>query len=344
MKKIIILFVFLTLLPSACISKSKVKGYVFGFYNVENLFDTLDDPKTNDSDFLPDGKNRWTQEKYKKKLQNIAQVIRAMKDENGKYHTVLGLAEVENLGVLEDLVREPLVADAGYRIVHYDSPDRRGIDVALLYRPDQFKLLDSESIPFSFKGTRVPLTLDAAAKDYFRTRDILCVHGKVGGEHVAVYVCHLPSRQGGKNGQMRSVGAEIIYNHSREMERKYPGIKVVVMGDMNDNPADESQSVWLHGREKLSEVGPSDFFDPFWAMHKDGYGSEEYRGEWNIFDIIQVNANLATAPGGGLKIQPCGKHYGCVFKRDFLTQQSGKYKGTPDRNYSDHYPTYIIIK
>lgn len=341
---------FLTiLLLVLCLSAqagNKVKGYVIGFYNVENLYDIYDDPHTNDNDFLPDGKNSWTRAKYERKIHNIARVIRAMKEENGKYHAVLGLAEVENKDVLEDLVQDSQIADAKYSIVHYDSPDRRGIDVALLYRPDQFKLLDSQSIPFSFKGTQVPLTLDKAAMDYFKTRDILMVHGTIKGEHFAIYVCHLPSRQGGKNGQMRSVGAEIIYNHARAMEKKYPGIKVVVMGDMNDNPADESQSKWLHGREKLSDVGRADFFDPFWAMHKDGYGTEEYHGDWNIFDIIQVNYNLAAAPKGGLKIRPCtkGVHYGAVFVKDFMVQQSGKYKGTPDRTFSDHYPTYIVLK
>jgi len=362
------------MLASVCAcakDNQKVKGYVIGFYNVENLFDTKDDPHTNDNDFLPSGKYNWTADRYEKKLHNIARVISAMKDETGKFHTVLGLAEVENGKVLEDLIRDPQIVKAGYQIVHYDSPDRRGIDVALLYRPGEFKLLDSESIPFSFDKTSVKLSLDENAKSYFRTRDILMVYGLIKDEPFAVYVAHLPSRQGGKNADMRSVGAEIIYNHARKMERKYPGIKIVVMGDMNDNPEDVSQTKWLHGKEAVSQMASSDFFNPFLSMHKAGLGSEEYKGEWNIFDIIQVNYNLAAAPGGGLKIQPLasgstapvsrggsrqasgsGKFYGHIFNPDFLTQQSGKYSGTPYRTfssgefmngYSDHYPTYIVV-
>lgn len=357
---------------SAAAASSKVKGYVIGFYNVENLFDTVDDPHTNDNDFLPEGKNGWTADRYEKKLHNIARVISAMKDETGKYHTILGLSEVENRKVLEDLVKDSQISKAGYKIVHYDSPDRRGIDVALLYRPSEFKLLDSESIPVDLNKTSVKLTLDENAKAYFRTRDILMAHGLIKDEHVAIYVAHLPSRQGGKNGDLRSVGAEIIYNHARKMEKKYPGIKIIVMGDMNDNPEDQSQIKWLHGKASISEMVSSDFFDPFISMHKAGLGSEEYKGEWNIFDIIHVNYNLATAPGGGLKIQPqasgstapvsrggsrqatgSGKFYGHIFNPDFLTQQSGKYAGTPFRTFSgdefingfsDHYPTYIVIR
>ena len=138
------------------------------------------------------------------------------------------------------------------------------------------------------------------------------------------------------------------------LAEKYPGIKIAVMGDMNDNPTDDSQALWLHGRETLEEMQPEDFFDPFLSMLKDGYGSLAYRGEWNIYDIVQVNRNLALAPNGGLKIQPIvkNKYYGRIFSKPFMTQQNGQYKGTPFRTfsngafiggYSDHYPTYIVI-
>jgi hypothetical protein len=277
-----------------------------------------------------------------------------MAKDNGCYHTVLGVSEVENRMVLEDLVVDPQIADAGYEIVHYDSPDRRGVDVAMLYRPNEFTYLDSESIPFSFEGTKVQISLDKEEQDYFRTRDVLMVHGKIAGEDVAVYVAHLPSRVGGKGGDLRCLGAEIIYNHAVKMMHKYPGIKIIVMGDMNDNPTDDSQAVWLHAKENIDEVGEYDFFGPFCRMLKDGYGSLAYRGEWNIYDIINVNYNLAAAPDGGLQIKKIvkNKYYGRVFKKPFMTQQSGQYKGTPFRSfssgtfiggYSDHYPTYIVI-
>lgn len=351
MKKIVILVAMLLICLAADAQK---KNYVVGFYNVENLFDIYDDPGKNDNEFLPDGSYKWTKARYQKKIHNIAQVIKAMAKDNGRYHTILGISEIENRLVLEDLVVDPQIADAGFEIVHYDSPDRRGVDVAMLYRPDQFTYLDSESIPFSFEETKVHITLNQEEQDYFRTRDILMVHGQIDGEDVAVYVTHLPSRIGGKGSDLRSLGAEIIYNHSRMMEQKYPGIKIIVMGDMNDNPTDESQTVWLHGRETIEEMTPEDFFSPFTLMLEDGYGSLAYRGEWNIYDIIQVNYNLAKAPNGGLQIRKIvkNKYYGRVFKKPFMTQQSGQYKGTPFRTfssgtfiggYSDHYPTYIVI-
>ena len=351
-KKVLFSLLLLSLVAGS--ADAQKKNYVIGFYNVENLFDIYDDPGKNDNEFLPDGTNKWTEAKYQKKIHNIAEVIKAMAKDNGCYHTVLGVSEVENRMVLEDLVVDPQIADAGYEIVHYDSPDRRGVDVAMLYRPGEFTYLDSESLPFSFEGTEVRITLDKEEQDYFRTRDVLMVHGKIAGEDVAVYVAHLPSRVGGKGGDLRCLGAEIIYNHALKMMAKYPGIKIIVMGDMNDNPTDDSQAVWLHAKENIDEVGEYDFFGPFCRMLKDGYGSLAYRGEWNIYDIINVNYNLAVAPDGGLQIKKIvkNKYYGRVFKKPFMTQQSGQYKGTPFRafsngtfiaGYSDHYPTYIVI-
>ena len=354
MKRITLFFLCAALLAGGPGASAQKKNYVIGFYNLENLFDIYDDPAKNDGEFLPDGKNKWTQERYEIKVANMARVIRAMKDDNKRWHTILGVSEIENRLVLEDLVSDPQIAEAGYQIVHYDGPDRRGVDVALLYKPDQFKYLDSESIPFTFEGTKVPISLDKAAQDYFRTRDILMVHGLLGGEHFAFYVTHTPSRRGGKGGDLRCRCTEIIYNHSRYMEQKYPGIKIAVMGDMNDDPTDDSQKVWLHGKPTIDETGPDDFFDPFEVMLRDGFGSLAYQGKWNIFDIIQVNCNLAKAPEGGLRIRPVvkGKYYGRIFQKPFMTQQSGQYKGTPFRTfsggafvggYSDHYPTYIVI-
>ena len=342
------------LILSCTVSMAQTKSYVIGFYNLENLFDIYNDPAKNDEEFLPDGANNWTETKYQKKLHNMAQVIRAMHDDNGCWHTVLGISEIENRMVIEDLVMDPQIAEAGYQIVHYDGPDRRGVDVALLYDPKKFEYIESESIPYTFAGSKINFSLTKEAQDYFRTRDILMVHGAIDGERVAIYVTHLPSRLGGRSGDLRSRGAEIIYNHARRMQARFPGIKIVVMGDMNDNPTDESQAVWLHGKGKIDEVGPSDFFDPFTDMLKAGYGSLAYQGEWNIYDIIQVNYNLAKAPKGGLKIRPItkDKYYARIFKKPFMTQQSGQYKGTPFRTfsngafiggYSDHYPTYIVI-
>lgn len=354
MKRSFIVAALLLLMSLSASAQKTQQNYVIGFYNLENLFDIYDDPVKNDSEFLPEGKNKWTQAKYEKKLHNMAKVIRSMADNNKRWHTILGISEIENRLAIEDLVSQPEIADANYQIVHYDSPDRRGVDVALLYKPDQFTYLDSEAIPFDFNSD---IDFSDTDTSYFKTRDILMVHGLIAGEHFAFYVAHLPSRVGGKGGNLRSRGAEIIYNHSREMEAKYPGIKIVAMGDMNDNPTDDSMAKYLHGQERLENVTPTEFYSPYISMLKAGYGSLCYQGVWSIYDLELVNYNLAHAPDGGLKIQPVTKnhgkeYYGVVFKRPWMTTQKGQYKGYPFRTfsngafvggYSDHYPTYIVI-
>jgi len=331
-------------------------SYVIGFYNLENLFDTYHDDGKNDYDFLPEGSYKWTEAKYEKKLHNMASAIRAMADENKVFHTILGVSEIENRHVLEDLVSQPEIESARFQIVHYDGPDRRGVDVALLYRPDQFKVLDSKSIPYTFDSKDIVFDMDEAGKANFRTRDILMVRGTLAGEMIAVFVAHLPSRIGGKGNDLRSRGGEIIYEESMKLEEEFPGIKIFVMGDMNDNPTDDSMVKYMHGKEFVEEVQEKDFFDPFLSMFKAGYGSLAYRGEWNIYDIILCNAPVVTDKGG-LHIIPIVKRgkkhfYGRVFNAPMLTQQTGQYKGTPFRTnsggnfiggYSDHYPTYIVV-
>ena len=351
MKRILYTLLLLTLLVPATSCAQGKRSYVIGFYNLENLFDTYHDEGKNDYEYLPDGANQWTEAKYTKKLHNMASVIRAMKDENKVWHAVLGVSEIENRHVLEDLVSQPEIAEANYQIVHYDGPDRRGVDVALLYRPNLFKVLESKSIPFDFNSS-IEFSLNEEEKAYFRTRDILMVRGMLGNEMFAFFVAHLPSRIGGKGGDLRSRGGEIMYQESMRLMAEYPDIKIVAMGDMNDNPTDPSMAVYMHGKENIDEVGKEDFFSPFVSMLKSGYGSLAYQGEWNIYDIIVVNANLCR--GEGLKIRPIvkKKFYGRIFNPPFMTQQEGPYAGTPFRTfsggafiggYSDHYPTYIVV-
>jgi hypothetical protein len=171
----------------------------------------------------------------------------------------------------------------------------------------------------------------------------------------AFFVTHLPSRLGGKGADLRPRGAEIIYQRAMELQKEFPGIKIVVMGDMNDNPTDISMTEFLRGKETIAEVTDEDFFDPFLSMLKAGYSSLYYRGEGNIYDIVLVNNALAHAPKGSFQIQPIvkGKFYGRVFHKPYMTNQTGQYKGTPFRTFSngafvggfsDHYPTYIVIK
>ena len=352
MKRILIFALCAVAVVSASAQTSQ--NYVIGFYNLENLFDTFDDPVKNDEEYLPDGKNEWTEVKYQKKLHNMATVIAEMAKANNAFHTILGVSEIENRLVLEDLVSQPELAKANFQIVHYDGPDRRGVDVGLLYRADQFEYLGSESIPFSFEGTQVPITLTKEEQQNFRTRDILMVHGLIAGEHFAFYVTHLPSRIGGKGGDLRSLGGDIIRRHSQKMSQKYPGIKMVVMGDMNDDPFDDSMAKWLGAVRNIEETPKGGFFNPFWQMHADGYGSLAYRDVWSIYDQTIPSETLVNAPAGTLKLQMVSRkgHYGVIFKRPFMVTQKGQYKGYPFRTfsngkfmngYSDHFPSYIII-
>ena len=236
-----------------------------------------------------------------------------------------------------------------------EGPDTRGIDCALLYRPDLFKLVETRTLPYDFK-TRSGIVFEKTPEEQraFKTRDVLCVRGELAGEPLAVYVCHWPSRTGGKGSDLRCRAAEIVRDDILALEKRFPGINVVVMGDMNDNPEDVCMTDYLRGRETIAEMQEGDLFSPFLRMHKDGFGTEEYHGEWNIFDCIFVGAALTDVDAqGSLHIlRSDATHYGYVFNPPFLTQQEGRYAGTPFRTfsggqfingYSDHYPTYIIL-
>ena len=225
--------------------------------------------------------------------------------------------------------------------------------MALLYRPELFTVLESKSIPFTFDSA-LDFGMTKEEQDAFRTRDLLMVRGLLGGEMFAFFVAHLPSRLGEKSGALRSRGGEMMYQESLRLMQEYPGIKIVAMGDMNDNPTDDSMFVYMHGREKIEEVGPADFFSPFVSMLKAGYSSLYYRGENNIYDILVVSESLVNAPKGTLRIQPIvkKKYYARIFNQPFMVQQEGQYAGQPLRTfsngafvggYSDHYPTYIVV-
>lgn len=350
------IYAFLMLILCGCVSTPESDQHVIGFYNLENFFDIYDDPKKNDEDFLPEGRNGWTEERYQKKLANMAEVIYEMAEENGQWHTILGVCEVENIQVLEDLVAHETIKDAGFKAILNEGPDGRGIDVGLIYRPSEFKVIEIESIPYTFNNSSIDFEMSKKDRKKFKTRDILMVRGIIDDEMFAFYVAHLPSRGGDKPGgyQLRDRGGEMMYDHATGLMEKYPGIKIVCMGDMNDNPTDSSMAKYLHGRESLDETAPADFFSPYVRMLKSGFGSQTYRGVWNIYDLQLVNHALAHAPEGGFRIidHDGDGYFGNIFKKPFLTNPEGRYKGTPLRTfsngefvngYSDHYPTYIVI-
>lgn len=321
------------------------KSYKVVFYNLENFFDTVNDPEVLDDEFTPEGAKNWTLEKYNKKLGNIERVLFDIAAINKDYPAVIGVCEVENRNVLEDIAATPKLSPANYRIVHHDSPEARGVDVAFFYRPDVFQPEGEKAF-----RTEIPSLPD------FKTRDILTLWGKIEGEDFFFMVAHWPSRLGGKEAsafkriavgkQMRSIADSV-----RQIR---PDVKVVMMGDFNDDPTDASITQGIGAKLKTKELQQGDYFAPYAAMLKAGYGTLAYGDAWNIFDNMVVTENLVNAAKGKLRLQKAegSKFYGNIFKRHYMIQKEGQYKGYPLRTYvgnsfqggySDHFPVYIYI-
>ena len=321
------------------------KPYKVVFYNLENLFDTINDPNKNDEEYLPEGARKWTTYRYNQKQENMSRVLFDIAAEDRNFPTVIGVSEIENRLVLEDLLATPKLAKTNYRIVHYDSPDRRGVDCAFFYRPDQFKLEGSEAHKISFPG-----------KPNFLTRDLVAMWGKIDGEPFYFIVSHWPSRLGGKERSQysRDFVAEKCKRICDSVRTVNPATKVVIMGDFNDDATDASVTDVLGAKGNIKKLEKNDMFNPFYAMLKAGYGTLAYRDSWNLFDNIVVSENLATASTGALKVQKKegAKYYGNIFIRPYMIQQEGQYKNYPLRSfvgsnfqngYSDHFPVYIYI-
>ncbi len=321
------------------------KPYKVVFYNIENFFDTINDPEVHDDEFTPDGPNKWNSAKYYKKLGNIERVFFDIAAIDKDYPIIIGVSEVENRSVLEDIISTKKLAPANYRIVHYDSPEARGVDVAFMYRPDVFKLEGSFPV-----RTVVPTLPN------FKTRDILTMWGTIENEPFFFMVAHWPSRLGGKEAsefkrmavgrQMRQIADSVL--------KINPATKVVVMGDFNDDPTDKSIAECLGAKGRIKDLKPGDFYNPYGEMLKAGLGTLAYGDAWNIFDNIAMTENLATGSTGALKLQKAdgSKFYGNIFKQFYMVQKEGQYKGYPLRTFvggafqgglSDHYPVYIYI-
>lgn len=342
MKKLVVAIALFALLISF---SSAQKPYKIVFYNLENFFDTINDPEIHDDEFTPQGPKKWNSAKYNKKLTNIERVFFDIAAINKDYPIIIGVSEVENRNVLEDIVATRKLAPANYRIAHFDSPDARGIDVAFLYRPDVFKM----------KGEKAAKEIIPGSPN-FRTRDILLLWGTIENEPFLFMVAHWPSRLGGKAAseskriavghQMRSIADSVM--------KVNPNTKVVMMGDFNDDPTDKSVAKGLGAKFKRKNLQEGDFFDPYAEMLKAGYGTLAYGDAWNIFDNIVVSANVAKGSTGTLQLQkaPGSKFYGNIFKQPYMVQKEGQYKGYPLRTYvgnnfqggySDHFPVYIYI-
>lgn len=311
-----------------------------GFYNVENLFDTLDSPATNDIDFTPGGRLQWNTEKYRSKQKNLATVISQLGTESTPDGlAILGVAEIENREVLEDLVKQPDLKGRDYRVVHFDSPDERGIDCGLLYQPKYFTLIHARPVP-------VPLQQDTVV-DY--TRDILYVAGTFDGEPLHLMVGHWPSRRGGESGSawMRAKAAAVCKTLSDSILTADPNAKIVIMGDLNDDPTSESLVKVLQAKKSTKGLKTGDLYNPMYDQYKNGNGTMAYRDAWSLFDQMIVSQPFVNKKAGGWQL-----YKAVVFRRPWLLQTEGAFRGYPFRTYvgdifingySDHLPVYLFM-
>lgn len=341
-KKIIWLSIiaFLILLSPALQAQNSQKVSI-GFYNLENLFDTIDTPEVRDSEFTPNADKKWNSKLYYEKLDHMAKAIAqiAVKD-TPEGLAILGLCEVENREVVQDLVNRPLLRDRNYKIAHINSPDKRGIDVALIYQSSMFELESMLAFPLKIEGR-----LD------FYTRDQLLVSGKLLGEEIHILVNHWPSRSGGeeRSRPLRNAAGDLSRSISDFILNLDPKAKIIIMGDLNDDPHNESVMKHLRASGDKNLLSQGYFYDPFALLHKpDSFGSLAYRGKWNLFDQIILSPSLLKAKRK--KWQLSEAH---VFDADFLKNADGKYKGFPFRTYagnyylggySDHLPVYILLE
>jgi hypothetical protein len=319
--------------------QAKYKIVSGGFYNLENLFDTVDDTLINDEEFLPDGARAWTEEKYAEKLANMAYVISQIGISDVKAGlSFLGVSEIENRKVLEDLVVQPALAGRNYQIIHYDSPDGRGVDVGFLYNPAHFRPLLSRSIPLlNYEGDKRRFT-----------RDVLYVKGLLETDTLHILVNHWPSRGGGPASvEYRNNGARLCRSVLDSIFSIDPEAKCLVMGDLNDDPVDESIKKYLRAVKDIDDVRSTGMYNPYEALFAKGMGSNAYRDTWSLFDQVILSQGFMKKKQVGFSFFKAQ-----VFNQPFLIQSSGAYKGYPFRTfsgdsyqggYSDHFPSFIYL-
>lgn len=341
MRKIIGILLFSLLSTSLIAQKKDYKAAVISFYNLENLYDTVDNTMTNDEEFLPNGVRNYNSSIYFDKLGKLATVISQIGTEiSPDGPAILGVAEVENDTVLNDLVKQPLIAKRNYKIVHYDSRDIRGVDVGLLYNPKYFVVEASDKLFVQLPG---------GSKDAYFTRDILWVKGKLGGETIHIYVNHWPSRSGGeqRSAPARNAAAQVCRNHMDSILKLEPNAKIIVMGDLNDDPTNESVEGIIKAKGKITDVRAGGMFNPWMDLYKKGIGTLAYQDAWGLFDQILISHAWLNKDQEGFFFYQ--QH---IFNKEYLVENKGRYKGYPMRTwdgntyrggYSDHFPTYLIM-
>lgn len=322
--------------------KKPVELAVIGFYNLENLYDTINNPMVNDDEFTPVGAKHYSSEIYTNKLFKLAYVL---KDFGTEIHprgaAIIGVAEIENDTVLHDLVTHFLLRNKKYHIIHFDSKDARGIDVGLLYQQDYFHPYYAKALEVSLPGN---------SKEAYFTRDILYVKGKLSDEELHIYVNHWPSRRGGeeRSAPARAAAAKLCRTHADSIRKENPSAKIIVMGDLNDNPTDESIIKILGASGNRKKIPNDIFYNPWIEFYKKGIGTLANRDVWGLFDQILLSGNFLDTTIPHWKFIKAGIHH-----RSFMTENTGRYKGYPMRTwdgnhyrggFSDHYPTYVVLK
>jgi len=304
--------------------------YTIAFYNLENFFDTVNDPYLLDDDFTPNGFKKWNKSKFWNKTNKISRAILNIGLEESDYPPVLvGLAEVENKGVIKSLLKAKQLRDIDYDFVHFNSPDERGIDTALIYHKGHFEVLDAETIPLIVQNTNGERDL---------TRDILYVRGKLHKEEIHIFVNHWPSRrQGAKETNYKRVkAAETILQKVEKLSGDSSNI--IIMGDFNDGPDSESIQRLMDTKE---------FINPMKKLLSPFAGSANYRGAWSLFDQILLSHSFLNYEKKTHSFVKAS-----IFSPRFLKEWKGRYKGNPFRTfagkkylggYSDHFPVYVLL-
>ena len=338
--------------------------YGVAFYNLENLFDTLHDAGKTDYEYLPDGRNKWGKMKYEAKLHNMARVLSELcTDKLPQGPAVIGVSGLGNHLALEDLVNQPSLAGRGLKYVDVAGPDRRGVECAFIYKPRFFQMDRYMHVPYYYAPSgrvddplvgfytdeqgEVQAYTDLKGDTTHITRGFLVMQGLLAGERMFFIVNHWPSRAAGSETRERA-GYQVRMLKDALMA-SHPEAKVMIMGDMNDDPADKSMTTALACKPQADKVKKAtDLFNPWHeTLYKRGQGTLLYQGKWNLFDQIVFSGNLLGTDRTSLKFY---KHE--IFMRDYLFQQEGKYKGSPLRThaggvwlngYSDHLPTYVYL-
>jgi len=340
--KPIVITIFLFVFASCESQDKKFKIHSIAFYNLENLFDTINDPLKLDeySPIMELKANR--SEVYKKKLHNMTKVLSDIgKDVTKNTPVIIGVCEIENKSVLEDIVNHSNLIEKNYGIIHFDSPDARGIDVAMLYQKQIFT-------PFSLKSYELKIYDDQNQKRV-KTRDQLVVSGELEGDEIHIIVNHWPSRRGGeeRSRPKRVAAAKLNKYIVDSLQSKDPYSKVIIMGDLNDNPTNASLKDVLKTRRKRNKVKFKELYNPFEAYFKNGIGTTAYRDNWNLFDQIIISEPFLDKDFSSFKYYKSG-----IYNKSYLINSKGKYKGYPYRSFtsggfiggfSDHFPVYMYL-